>query len=309
MPLGGDWPLLLLVILKVWCERTAWESCLMKHEFDWVWSAGNKYISQYCGLGTTLPRLDIPYSQDARLPSSPVTYAPGRCLTPALREAFIYLPARVIDWADRPVIRRVSFFSFAFAVWYFTFILSIYLFFKLFYNLKRCDAICFPGALGDVHDLRTGRIPISAAPLQQSSSGRLPAFSPNHDAIDSQDARPPCSPMTLVLGRCQPPALWGCALLTGSHHSWGYQRQHAAGRGHHLGHSRIVIINGHSYYCWGSFLYVPRLLSLMYRLLCNLFLSTFLLLNKSCCINSIFMFYSSSYQYYIYLLYTWFVLV
>ena len=53
--------------------------------------------------------------------------------------------------------------------------------------------ICFPGALGDVHDLRTGRIPItlSAAPLQQSSSGRLPAFSPHHNAIDSQDARPP----------------------------------------------------------------------------------------------------------------------
>ena len=123
----------------------------------------------------------------------------------------------------------------------------------------------------------------------------------NLNALDSQAARPPCGPMTLVHGRCQTPALWGCALLTGSHHSWGYQRQHAAGRGHHLGHSRIVIIKGHSYYCWGSFLYVPRLLSLMYRLLCNLFLSTFLLPNKSCCINSIFMFYSSSYQYYIYL--------
>ena len=63
--------------------------------FNWVLSAGNKYIPKYGGLSTALPRPDIPYSQDARLPSSPVTCAPGRCLNHALRGAFIYLPARL----------------------------------------------------------------------------------------------------------------------------------------------------------------------------------------------------------------------
>ena len=66
------------------------KGCLFKHKFNWVLSAGNKYIPKYCGLCTTLPRPDIPYSQDARLPSSSVTYAPGRWPSPVLREAIIF---------------------------------------------------------------------------------------------------------------------------------------------------------------------------------------------------------------------------
>jgi hypothetical protein len=116
------------------------------------------------------PALISLYSQDARLPSSPVTYAPVRWPTPALREAVIF---SLGGWMGRSISYQESIVPFVYIaiLIFYLIIYSISQF--IFYKFKKMWCYLFPGTLGDVDDIMTAYS--NCSPAQRTLTLKMPA--------------------------------------------------------------------------------------------------------------------------------------